>query len=219
MFTQTAVKIFALFLALALPPGLALAADMSKSGSSDTKSSSKLDSDDSSFIKDAAQGGMMEVELGKVAQDKAANEKVKAFGKRMEQDHSKANDELKKLAGDKGVQLSTSLDSKHKSKVDKLTKLSGADFDKRYMSDMVNDHKEDVKKFQKEADKGKDTDVKQFASKTLPTLKEHLQLAESTDKDVKGSKSSSKTTGTSSEKSGGSMSKSSSEKTGGSSNR
>jgi putative membrane protein len=110
----------------------------------------------------------------------------------MEQDHSKANDELKKLAADKGVQLATALDSKHKSKVDKLAKLSGADFDKRYMSEMVSDHKNDVKLFQKEADKGKDADIKQFASKTLPTLKEHLQLAESSEKEVKGSKSKSK---------------------------
>jgi putative membrane protein len=220
MFKQPATKIFILALALSLPSGLAAAADTSKSGSTDTKSSSKstdakssskLSSDDSNFVKDAAQGGMLEVELGKLAQEKAASEKVKTFGKRMEQDHSKVNDELKKLASDKGVQLSTALDSKHKSKVDKLSKMSGADFDKRYMSDMVSDHKEDVKKFQKEADKGKDPELKQFASQKLPTLKEHLQLAESTDKDVKGS-TSSKSTGTSTEKSSGSMSKSSSEK-------
>ena len=220
MFKQSAVKIFILSLALSLPPGLTLAADTSKSGSTDTKSSSKsmdtkssskLSSDESNFVKDAAQGGMMEVELGKVAQEKAASEKVKEFGKRMEQDHSKANDELKKLASDKGVQLSKTLDSKHKSKVDKLSKMSGADFDKQYMSDMVSDHKGDIKKFQKEADKGKDAELKQFASQKLPTLKEHLQLAESTEKDVKGSKSS-KSAGTSTEKSSGSMSKSSSEK-------
>jgi putative membrane protein len=220
MFKQSVVKIFILSMALTLPPGLALAADTSKSGttdtkssskSTDTKSSSKLSSDDSNFVKDAAQGGMMEVELGKLAQDKAASAKVKEFGKRMEQDHSKANDELKKLASDKGVQLSTSLDSKHKSKVDKLAKMSGADFDKQYMSGMVSDHKDDIKKFQKEADKGKDADLKQFASQKLPTLKEHLQLAESTEKDVKGSKTT-KSTGTSTEKSSGTMSKSSSEK-------
>src|SRR5215469_5163887 len=94
-----------------------------------------------------------------------------------------------KLAADKGVQLSTALDSKQKSKIDKLAKLSGTDFDKRYISDMVSDHKTTINAFQKEADKGKDADVKQFASKTLPTIKEHLQLAESTDKEVKESKS------------------------------
>ena len=128
------------------------------------------------------------MELSKLAQSKAASETVKSFGKRMEQDHSKANDELRKLAADKGVQLATALDSKHKSKVDKLAKLSGADFDKRFMSDMVSDHKSAVKEFQKQADKGKDADLKQFAGKTLPTLKDHLQLAESGEKEVKASK-------------------------------
>jgi putative membrane protein len=188
MFEKSALKIFLLSLALTLPSGLARAADVSKSPG-ESKSTSSLSSGDSSFIKNAAQGGMLEVELGKLAQDKAASEKVKEFGKRMEQDHSKANNELKKIAADKGVQLPTALDSKHKSKVDKLAKLSGADFDKRYMSDMVSDHKSDAKEFQKEADKGKDADVKQFASKTLAMVKEHLQLAESTEKEVKASKS------------------------------
>jgi len=178
MLKQATVTMLLVFLALGIPVRFALSAD-----------TGKLSSGDASFIKDAAQGGMLEVELGKLAQDKAASGKVKEFGERMEQDHSKANDELKKLAADKGVQLSTALDSKHKSKIDKLAKLSGADFDKRYISDMVSDHKTTINAFQKEADKGKDADVKQFASKTLPTIKEHLQLAESTDKEVKESKS------------------------------
>lgn len=156
----------------------------------DTKNTSpgattKLSKDESTFVMEAAQGGMMEVQLGKLAQEKAADEKVKQFGKRMEQDHSKANDELKKIVSDKGIQLSTDLDKNHKTKIDKLTKLSGADFDKQYMNAMVSDHKEDIKKFQRVADKGKDADLKQFASQTLPTLKEHLQLAESTAQQVK----------------------------------
>lgn len=198
MFKQRLVKMIFLSVTLSLPTSFALAADANKDTSKTTTPSkdgskmtntNKLASGDANFIKDAAQGGMMEVELGKLAQEKAASESVKSFGKRMEQDHSKANDELKKLAADKGVQLATALDNKHKSKVDKYAKASGADFDKRYMSEMVSDHKNDVKAFQKEADKGKDADVKQFASKTLPTLKDHLQLAESTEKEVKGSKS------------------------------
>ena len=187
MSNSTLIKSVVIALAMSLPVGLALAADSKMS-------SSKLSSSDSAFIKEAAQGGMMEVELGKVAQDKASNDKVKEFGKRMEQDHSKANDELKKIASDKGVQLSSDLDKKHKSTMDKLTKLSGAEFDRQYMRDMVSDHKEDIKKFQNEADKGKDADVKKFASQTLPTLKEHLQLAESTADTVKSSGKSTKST-------------------------
>jgi len=164
--------------ALIFPAGLALAAG---------SSTSKLAKADADFIKDAAQGGMMEVELGKVAADKGSNDQVKQFGKRMQQDHSKANDELKKLASDKGVELSNTLDKKHQSKIDKFAKLSGVEFDRKYMDEMVGDHKKDVKEFQKEADKGKDADVKKWASQTLSTVKEHLQLAESTDQQVKGS--------------------------------
>jgi putative membrane protein len=145
----------------------------------------KLASSDAAFVKEAAQGGMLEVELGKIAQTKAADDKVKEFGKKMDQDHSKANEELKKLAADKGVELASELDSKHKSMVTKLEKLSGAKFDKAYMDAMVSDHKTDVKKFTSESEKSKDAEVKKFATDTLPTLKSHLQLAESTAKDIK----------------------------------
>ena len=175
-----------LLLVFLLPASVVQAAD-TKNTSPGT--STKLSKDESTFVKEAAEGGMMEVQLGKLAQEKAADDKVKQFGKRMEQDHSKVNDELKKIAADKGVQLSMDLDKKHKTNVDKLTKLSGTAFDKQYINDMVSDHKEDIKKFQRVADKGKDPDLKQFASQTLPTLKEHLQLAESTAQQAKsGSK-------------------------------
>ena len=181
MYKSILMKGLVIGLALSLPGGLALAAE-TKAGSA------KPTGADASFIKEAAQGGMMEVELGKTAQEKASDEKVKEFGKRMEQDHSKANDELKKIALDKGIQLPAGLDKQNEAKVDKLTKLSGANFDRQYMQAMVSDHKQDIKEFQNEASKGKDADVKKFASETLPTLKEHLQLAESTAKDVKSGK-------------------------------
>ena len=184
--TKTLVILFVLL----LPTGSGQAAD---NKTSTVGPKTKLSSDDANFVKEAAQGGLMEVQLGKLAQEKAGNEKVKEFGKRMEQDHSKANDELKKIASDKDIQLSNDLDKKHKGKVDKLTKLSGADFDKQYMGAMVSDHKEDIKKFQRVADKGKDADLKQFASQTLPTLKQHLQLAESTAQQVKSGSKASKT--------------------------
>jgi len=147
---------------------------------------SKLSKADSQFVMEAAQGGLMEVQLGKLAQEKASHEKVKEFGKRMEQDHGKTNSELKKIAADKGIQLPDNLDKKHKSKVDKLAKLSGANFDRQYMQEMVSDHKADIKKFERQADKGKDPDLQKLAGQTLPTLKEHLQLAESTSREIKG---------------------------------
>lgn len=189
MFKPLSKKILAVGLALIFDAGTVLAAEM-KSASTETKTSSKLSSADSSFVKEAAQGGLLEVELGKVAQEKASDPKVKEFGKRMEQDHGKVNDELKKFASDKGIQLAAELDRKHKSKVAKLSKLSGAKFDQQYMQDMVSDHKADIKEFQRESEKGKDADLQKFASQSLATLKEHLQLAESTAQQVKSSEKS-----------------------------
>jgi putative membrane protein len=157
----------------------------------ETGKNGKLASSDAAFVKEAAQGGLLEVELGKIAQTKASDDKVKEFGKKMEQDHGKANQDLTKLAADKGVQIANELDSKHKSTVTKLEKLSGAKFDKAYMDAMVSDHKTDVKKFTSESEKGKDADVKKFATDTLPTLKSHLQLAESTAKEIKDGKAAS----------------------------
>jgi len=147
----------------------------------------KLAGADKTFVEKAAIGGMAEVQLGNLAQQKAASEDVKKFAARMVQDHSKANDELKQIASTKGVQLPSGLDKKHQSDMDRLQKMSGADFDKAYMSHMVDDHKHDVADFKKEANSGNDSDIKGFASKTLPTLEEHLQLAQTTNDAVKKS--------------------------------
>ena len=140
---------------------------------------------DKTFVEKAAVGGMAEVQLGNLAQQKAASDQVKQFAARMVTDHTKANDELKRIASKKGVQLPSSLDKKHQSDMDRLQKMSGADFDKAYMSHMVDDHKQDVAEFKKEASSGHDSDVKSFASKTLPTLEEHLKMAQSTNDAVK----------------------------------
>ncbi len=138
----------------------------------------KEPSADAKFMQKAAVGGMYEVEAGKLAAQKGSSDEVKKFGQRMVDDHSKVNDEMKQLAGSKGVTLPTALDRKSKDKIDKLSRLSGAEFDRQYANDMVKDHKEDIKEFSKEANKGKDPDVKALASKTLPTLKEHLKMAQ-----------------------------------------
>lgn len=148
---------------------------------------SKLSDGDAEFVKEAAAGGMAEVELGKVAAEKGSSKQVKDFGQRMQKDHTKANAELKKLAGNKGVQLPTELDRKHKSASERLVKLSGDEFDREYMRAMVDDHKETLEKFQRQADKGKDPDLKKFASEQVPILKKHLELAQTTQKQVAGS--------------------------------
>lgn len=141
-------------------------------------------SPDQTFMTKAAQGGIAEVALGKLAKDHAENQAVKDFGQKMVDDHSKANDELKSIASKKNVTLPTDLDAKDKATYDRLSKLNGAAFDKAYMRDMVTDHRKDVAEFQRESNKGKDSDVKSWAAKTLPTLQEHLRLAENADKKV-----------------------------------
>ncbi|HUA63964.1 MAG TPA: DUF4142 domain-containing protein [Verrucomicrobiae bacterium] len=141
-------------------------------------SANRMETADSTFVNKAAQGGMAEVELGRLATQKASDQKVKDFGQRMVDDHTKANDELKAIAGRKGISLPTALDSKDQSTKDHLSSLSGAAFDRAYMKDMVSDHKTDIAEFQREADKGGDPDFKTFAGKTLPTLQEHLRLAQ-----------------------------------------
>lgn len=148
-------------------------------------SAKALASADQAFVRKAAMGSLAEIEFGKLAQQKASSDEVKQFASRMVQDHSKANDELKQVASAKGIEVPSELDKKHKNDYDRLNKLSGAEFDRAYMSLMVDDHKKDVADFKKEADSGKDADVKSFAAKTLPTLQEHMQLAQKTNDAVK----------------------------------
>ena len=152
----------------------------------------KLASSDRKFVMEALKGGMAEVELGKLASEKASNDAVKQFGKRMADDHGKAGEELKKLAQDKGITPPMELDGKHKKLHDRLSKLSGAQFDRAYVDEMVKDHRKDVKEFQREAEKAKDPDVKSFASKTLPTLQDHLKQIEGVHAQMKGSAKASK---------------------------
>jgi len=156
------------------PPGSTRSAAQSQSGAN------RLGSADNSWLMKAAGGGMAEVELGKLAQSQGSSDEVKQFGKRMVDDHSKANDELMQIASRKGITLPTSLDAKHQATRDRLSKLNGAAFDKAYMEDMVKDHREDVSEFRKEASNGQDSDLKAFAAKTLPTLEDHLKMAEQT---------------------------------------
>ena len=150
----------------------------SMSKSTSPMSSSKMSSGDSKFAKMAAMGGMDEVQLGQLAAQKASDPDVKSFGQKMVDDHSKANDQLKQIASQKGMTLPADLSTMQKHDMDKLSKLSGAAFDSAYVSMMVKDHKKDIADFQKEANSGKDSDLKGFASSTLPTLQDHLKMVQ-----------------------------------------
>jgi len=175
---------------------LTAAAHAQDTASTTSSKSSQLDRADRKFVETAAKDGLAEVELGQLASQRAQSPEVKQFAQRMVQDHGKANDQLKQLASSKGVDMPTQTDKSHQRKMEKLQKLQGAAFDKQYMDDMVKDHKEDVKEFQKQAKSAKDPEVKSFAAQTAPTLQEHLQMAEAAQKTAKlESKASTKPSG------------------------
>lgn len=177
---------FVLFVTLTLL--MAACADSSNSnthsnvnaGNANSAASTTPSSGDRDFMMKAAIGGMEEVELGRLATQKAASTDVKQFGQHMVDDHSKGNTELMGLAARKTVSLPTALDKQHQDDVDKLSKLSGAAFDREYMEMMVKDHVEDVAEFEREAASGADPDVKQWAARTVPTLRQHLQMSQET---------------------------------------
>jgi putative membrane protein len=147
--------------------GVAMAQD------SPAEKSSSLSVKDKTFMKKAAKGGMMEVAMGKLAEQNGQSEDVKSFGKRMVTDHSKANDELKSLASQKGVQLPSK---------EPTLKWSS---DKTYIDMMVKDHEKDLAEFQQEAKTGSDPEVKKFAEDTAKVVQEHLDLAKETQSKLK----------------------------------
>jgi len=159
--------------ALCLGPAAHAAKEPAKKTDQPTSSTSPapaaaLSAKDKSFMKDAAKGGMMEVDMGKMAQEKGKSPEVKKIGSRMVADHSKANAELMGIAKKKGVDL-----SKEKAKMEKM---DDANFDKQYIDMMVKDHEKDLAAFQAEAKDGSDAEVKAFASKTSEVIKKHLAL-------------------------------------------
>ena len=192
-------KIFISALSLAVIVSLASCGNNASSGTTDTEkiakdsNDQKFDStnkeDDTKFAVEAASGGMMEVQMGQLAQQKGSNMKVKEFGKMMEDDHSKANDELKQLAATKNITLPTAMGDDFQKKYNDLAAKKGADFDKAYTDLMVDDHKEDIDKFQKEGDKGNDAQLKAWAAGKVPTLQHHLEMAQAAQDAVKGKKS------------------------------
>ena len=144
----------------------------------------KADLTDRTFVKEAAEGGMAEVQLGQLAVDKASNANVKEFGQRMVTDHGKAFDELKALAATEKITLPTTLNAKNQALKDRLSKLSGATFDRTYMAAMFKYHEADVAAFHKEATMGHDSDIKAWATKTGALVEEHLKQAREIQKEL-----------------------------------
>jgi putative membrane protein len=132
---------------------------------------------DQQFLRHAASDGLAEVQLGQMAEKQATNPEVQRFAQRMVTDHTQANQELMTLAQSKHIAVPQAVDKKEQKTAAALGKKHGTSFDHAYMRDMVTDHEKAVQLFTAEANEGRDADIKAFATKTLPTLQEHLQMA------------------------------------------
>ena len=136
------------------------------------------------FVSKAATGGTAEVELGRVATQRAVRPSVRSFAERMVADHGRANAELAALAGRKGLDVPTALEPSQQAMRDRLSGLSGPDFDRAYMSEIVRDHTEDIALFERAAEISSDPDLKAWATRSLPMLRDHLALARQVNSEV-----------------------------------
>ena len=165
---------------LLINPGFASADQPSSESAKSASSAKEYDKrpSDTDFVKQAAVGGNAEVKMGQLASQRAQHAQVKQFAERMVRDHTQANDELAQAAQKSGIQVPGDVDEKHQQELDKLSKLSGAEFDKAYMEAQVKGHHETVSLLQEYAKNGKDADVKAWAQKTLTVVQDHTKQAE-----------------------------------------
>jgi putative membrane protein len=152
--------------------GMSTAADDQEKGRRDEQKGG-----DQEFAKKASASGLAEVNLGNLAARSATNPAVQQFAQRMVQDHTRANQQLVQIANQAGLQLASTMGKKHQELMNQLAKSQGADFDRRFMRQMVQDHEEAVKLFERQSKDGKDPALKQFATQTLPALRAHLKMA------------------------------------------
>jgi len=134
---------------------------------------------DQHFVKHASGDGLAEVNLGRLAEQRAANPQVKQFAARMVRDHNQANQQLLQMANQQGFRPASTMDEQHTKLMEKLGKMQGSDFDSAYMKHQVEDHEQAVKLFEKASKEAKDQSLRNFAAQTLPVLREHLQMAKS----------------------------------------
>jgi putative membrane protein len=144
--------------------------------------------DDRQFARDAAIAGLSNVELGKLAAEKASSEDVRQFGKHLLDDQTKTNDRLKQVVNQQNISIPDALDSKHQSLIDKVAKLSGPEFDKAFLKQQLKEQEAQVRDFSDEAQRGTDPKVKTFAAGALPNLQQQLDAAKSLNKSTKKAK-------------------------------
>jgi len=176
----TSIRLLPLVAALGLSAGAAMA----QTGVIDTARSAlsmdyQLARADRKFIQEAAESGMFEVEIARLAESKASSADVKDFASTLAQDHGKANDELVQLANSKKVELPAAPPRGKRKDVEKMAKLTGNEFDQRFVREVgIKDHEKAIKKFEKASANAKDADLKAWVDKTLPKLREHLAVAQ-----------------------------------------
>lgn len=153
-----------------------------------------LSAQDRKFVVTAGEAGAAEVEMARIAMDRAQSSDVKNFASRMVSDHQKAGDDLDKIASDKGMAIDDKLSAKDQAELDRLTKLQGASFDREYVKSQLAAHKAAVALFGKESKSGNDSELKSFAASTLPTLQDHLQLVQQLSKSASHAATVSRTT-------------------------
>lgn len=137
-----------------------------------------LSSTDRKFMMDAAAGGMAEVEMSRLALEKATSADVKRYAQQMIDDHTRANEELMQVASQKGVTLPTGPNTRQMALMERMRNLSGAEFDRMYIKEAgINAHAKMEKLFMKESRSGRDADARAFAAKTLPAVQMHLRMA------------------------------------------
>jgi putative membrane protein len=168
------MKIGILTVTLGLAAGLG--AFGPQSIAAEKEASGKATATEKAFIKKAADGGMIEVKLGQLAAEKGGSDQVKDFGNRMVKDHSKMNDNLKEVAGKMKVQVPSAISAKHHAMIEKMSAMSGAEFDNQYVKAMVKDHEMDVAEFEKAAKEVKNEDLKKFIEDSVSVMKEHLEM-------------------------------------------
>lgn len=166
-----------LTLGTALALSSAFGAQKEKADTTATASDSKVSATDTAFIKKAADGGMTEVELGKIAEKNGQKDDVKSFGSHMVKDHGKANDELKSVASKMNAPVPDKVSAEHQAKIDKMSKLSGAAFDTAYVKEMVASHEKTIASFEAARAKVGNEDLKKFIDDTLSVIKGHLEMA------------------------------------------
>jgi putative membrane protein len=150
----------------------------SQTGSDMGAQSGALSQQEAKFIREAAAGSMAEIEFGKMAKERAGSEQVKELAEKLEEDHSKSLEKLKEIAQSNNIDVPSDLPSKQQKTTDRLSKLSGSEFDAAFVREVHKHHNKDISKYKKMQNRARNEELKEYVSNTLPKLQEHHDAAQ-----------------------------------------